>query len=148
MKKSKNEKNVILSVVGKTTAAPGEEEDVVRLVTTGTLREEEDGSFTLSYEETEPDSQTGQQIKLSLRPGRVAMERAGAYAASMVFEKDKRFEGRYETPFGALDMGVFATRVSFTQEDGQGEVHLQYQLDLQGRYAAMHEMTVRFAPNA
>ena len=86
-------------------------------------------------------------MTLTLGKGVVTMERHGAFATSMVFEKGCRFEGSYDTPYGALDMGVYATQVKYRVDDeDNGEVNLQYQLDLQGQFAAMHELNIRFCP--
>ena len=44
-------------------------------------------------------------------------------------------------------MGVFPTHVKYKVEDGlAGQVDLTYQLDLQGQFAAMHELRIRFCP--
>ena len=44
-------------------------------------------------------------------------------------------------------MGVYATRVKYQVDPSAGgEVSLQYQLDLQGQFAAMHELHIRFCP--
>ena len=75
------------------------------------------------------------------------MQRCGDFATSMVFEKGCRFEGSYDTPYGSLDMGVFPTLVRYcVDEEANGEVKLKYQLDLQGQFAAMHELRIRFCP--
>ena len=75
------------------------------------------------------------------------MQRTGAFATSMVFDQGHRFEGNYSTPYGDLAMGVYATHVKYQVEDGPiGEVNLTYQLDLQGQFAAMHELRIRFCP--
>lgn len=138
-------KQVLLSVTG-TAQNPQEDEDAVRLLTTGTLTGDND-AWRLNYTETQPDGSGTHEITVTLDKGVVIMQRQGEYATSMVFEKGCRFEGSYATPFGELAMGVYATQVKY-QVDPQtgGEVNLQYQLDLQGQFAAMHELRIRFCP--
>lgn len=136
-------KQVLLSVTGVAQNV-GLEDDVVRLITTGYLSGEED-AWRLNYTETQPDTNKADRIMLSMGGGVVTMQRLGDYGASMVFEKGRRFEGVYNTPFGALDMGVYATRVDYSVKGAQGEVALRYQLDLQGQYTAMHELNIKFA---
>ena len=75
------------------------------------------------------------------------MSREGDYHTSMIFSQGNRFEGSYNTPYGALEMGVFPTQVKYTVDDAHGEVVLKYQLDIQGQYASMREMRIRFAPS-
>ena len=133
---------VLLSVTGQS-QQEGQEEERVHLVTTGRLYQNS-GGFSLQYEETQPDSGETSQVTLAMAKGSVTMVRDGAYATSMVFEKGRRFQGSYQTPVGALEMGIYATRVQFSANDDKGDVSLQYQLDLQGQFVAMHELKVTF----
>lgn len=134
---------VLLSVTG-TTKQPYPADDSVHLVTTGTLTVMPAG-YRIEYRENQPDSDDYQDICLDLDEKRVTMTRVGGYATSMVFEKDRRFEGVYETPFGNLDMAVYATRVFCRLNEERGEVQLQYQLDLQGHFAAVHDLRIKYA---
>ena len=136
---------VLLSVMGKNKGMDdGEDMDTVKLMTTGELHKIPDG-WQLDYTESDPESGDNQYIVLTMTHKGVTMQRRGAYGTTMVFEKDRRFEGFYRTPYGDLRMGVFATRVGWKAEKGQGHVELQYQLDVQGHFSAVHELTLRFA---
>lgn len=140
------DKQILISVSGWNRDQDSDEEEPIRLLTTGTLRRE-NGTWRISYAETEPDSQRS-SVTLTLDRGVVTMQRLGEFSSSMVFEKGRRFESSYQTPYGALDMGIYATQVKYRVEDEgpSGEVQLQYQLDLQGQYAAMHDLHIRFCP--
>lgn len=140
-----DKKQVLLSVSGISQGQGEQKNETVRLLTTGTLTGEKD-AWRIDYTETQPDSDSS-NITLTMGKGVVTMQRLGAFSTSMVFEKGRRFEGSYETPYGVLDMGVFATQVRYrVDEDLTGEVQLQYQLDLQGQFAAMHQLQIRFCP--
>ncbi|MGN0745570.1 MAG: DUF1934 domain-containing protein [Aristaeellaceae bacterium] len=123
------------------------EEDVIRVMTTGQLRRTPSG-YLLRYQETQTDDNDGtvmtQDIILSLQPGRVSMTRLGDYGATMVFVKDRRFEGKYRTPYGELDMAIFATHVQCDLAPEKGSVHLKYQLDLQGSFASMNTLHLEY----
>ena len=138
---------VLLSVSGWSQAQGDETPDPVRLLTTGILSGSDD-AWRIDYTETQPDSSTAHDVVLKMQKGVVTMERLGDYATSMVFEKGRRFDGSYNTPYGALDMGIFATQVKYAvDEQKTGEVSLKYQLDLQGQFAASHELHIRFCPS-
>ncbi|MBQ6951179.1 MAG: DUF1934 domain-containing protein [Clostridia bacterium] len=138
---------VLLSVSGWSQAQGDETPDPVRLLTTGTLTGQPD-AWRIDYTETQPGEHDAHDVVVKMQKGVVTMERKGAYATSMVFEKGRRFEGSYHTPYGALDMGIFATQVKYAvDEQKTGEVNLKYQLDLQGQFAAMHELRIRFCPS-
>ena len=135
---------VLLSVTGWSREG-NEEPESVRLLTCCTLSGDK-GAWRIDYTETQPDNQS-HDVVVTMDKGVVTMQRVGPYSTSMVFEKGRRFEGVYHTPFGELDMGVYATQVKYSVDgEATGEVNLQYQLDLQGQFAAMHELRIRFCP--
>lgn len=135
-------RQVILSVSG---SVDGDDGDNVRLMTTGQLSGETD-HWKLRYNETMPDSTLSNRITVSMDGDTVTMQREGPFSTALVFQKGRRYESTYDTPFGSLDMGVYATRVHYSVQNGVGEVELQYQLDVQGQFAAMRELSIQFAP--
>ncbi len=146
MMENRDEINVLLSVIGEN-RSPGEEEpDVIRLVTTGQLKKTPQG-HRLTYTETDPESGEGQDIVIDVAGKRVTMTRGGSYGTTMVFEKDRRFDGQYTTPWGNMSMGIYTTRTDFSLNRDEGHLDLDYQVDLQGRFAAMHHLKLHFAPN-
>lgn len=137
---------VLMTLSGRAYGGTVEEEEVVDLMTTGLLYPLKEG-WKLTYTETQPDDNTTSEVTLLMRHDRVLMSRSGEYGSSMVFRKDRRFEGSYHTPFGSLSMAVFPTRVDVNMTQEHGTVVLEYQLDLQGNYAAMHELRLTYAAN-
>lgn len=137
---------VLMTLSGRAFGGAVEEEEAVDLMTTGMLYPLKEG-WKLTYTETQPEDNTTTEITLLMGRDRVVMTRSGDYASSMVFRKDRRFEGSYHTPFGSLSMAVFATRVDVNMTREHGTVVLEYQLDLQGNYAAMHELRLTYAAN-
>ncbi len=133
---------VLLSVTGQS-QQEGQEVEGIHLVTTGRLVKTEKG-YSLDYDETQPETGETSHITLVMEKGSVTMSRDGSYATSMVFEKGRRFQGSYQTPFGDFEMGIYSTKVQFTADEEKGDVSLQYQLDLQGQFVAMHELKVAF----
>jgi uncharacterized beta-barrel protein YwiB (DUF1934 family) len=141
----KKNQQVLLSVMGWT-HDDDEPADSVRLLTTGTLSGGKD-QWRIDYTETQPDNESSDVI-LTMGKGVVTMQRTGPFGTSMVFQPGRRYEGTYRTPYGDLSMGVYSTHVKYKVEDGMnGEVNLTYQLDLQGQFAAMHELRIRFCPS-
>ena len=117
---------------------------MVRLFTTGYLSGEAD-AWRLKYTETDPDTSERTHITLSLAGDSVSMSRDGQGKTLMEFTPGKRFEGLYQTPYGDMMIGVFPSQVSYRIEDGDGEIHLAYRLDIQGQYTGDRELHIRFA---
>lgn len=139
-------KPVLLTVTG-VAMHKGEEDDAMRLTTMGTLSGSQD-KWKLKYEESQSDSNEKHSITMTMDGGTVTMKRGGAHGTNMVFQKGRRFESSYRTPFGTFDMGIFPSRVDYhVNEGGEGEISLKYQLDIQGQYASVHHLRIDFAAN-
>ena len=125
----------------------GYADEPIRVLTTGTLIPRGKDCL-LKYTERTEDEQTGEieeeQILLTLGKDQVTMNRTGAYANTMMFKKNRRFETSYRTPFGELPMAVFSREATARFRDGRGAVHLQYDLEFQGGLASTNELHLEF----
>lgn len=141
-------RHVLVRLAGAAKNDRGETEEPICLMTTGELKPTPSG-YVLRYQESQTDEGDGsvltQDIILMMQPGRVSMTRLGDFGTSMVFVKDRRFEGVYRTPYGDMDMALFATQVNVNLGEDHGSVYLEYQLDIQGGYASMHTMQLEYA---
>ena len=145
--------NVLINMVAVSRTDPNsrEPDEPIRMLVPGRLSVE-NGIYTLRYQET-PETEDGivappQDITLTLAPDRVTMTREGVFSTTMIFVRGQRFEGAYRTPYGDLDMAVFATKVDCSLAPHAGSVNLQYTLDMQGAFAAMNTMELTYAVNA
>lgn len=145
MNKNESSRPVLITLSGGSKNELNEEEEPIKLLTHGQLTDIGEG-YILRYEETQTDENDGsvmtQEVMLTMQPHQVIMNRCGDYGTSMVFAKDRRFEGAYHTPFGSLDIALYTTRMDMTLNPEQGSLYLEYQLDFQGGYASMHTMQV------
>jgi len=123
----------------------------IQFMTKGKLRIGDEDSAVLEYTESQQDEETGEittaLVTLSMEKNRVTMTRHGDYSNTMVFVPEQRFEGVYQTPYGAMDMAVFSRRVRCDIGDRKGSVHLKYQLDIQGAYASSNELHLEYTEN-
>lgn len=140
-------RKVLVTLSGAARNELDEAEEPIRLLTTGELTPVQGGCL-LRYEESQTDESDGsvmtQEILLLMEPHQVTMTRLGDFGTSMVFMKDRRFEGVYHTPYGDMGMALFATQVDVDIAEDHGSVYLEYQLDFQGGYVSMHTMQVDF----
>ena len=123
----------------------------IQFMTRGTLHLGEKDDAVLEYTESQEDEETGEiltaQITLAMEKNRVTMTRMGDYSNTMVFVPDRRFEGTYRTPFGNMDMAVYARGVHCDIGETKGSVHLKYQLDIQGAYTSTNELHLEYTEN-
>ena len=142
---------ISMHALSNTDPSGHEAADPIHMLVPGDLTIE--GSiYTLRYQESQTDEATGavatQQIKLTLEPGRVVMTREGDFGTTMVFVRGQRFEGAYHTPYGDLEMAVYATRADCELTPLSGSVHLKYTLDMQGAFAAQNTLELTYAARA
>lgn len=143
---SMSEQNVIISIKG-TQSRDSQEDDVIELVTEGTLLEDGDAGFTLSYQESEVTGLDGTLTTFHIEKDRITLMRLGEFNSQMVFEKGRRHLSMYNTPYGALSVGV-NTREMFADIGATGgNIRIAYDIELDHAVAGMNtfEINVREA---
>lgn len=137
-------KTVVLSICG-TQYYPGQEPDVIELVTEGTL-EYRDGGWDICYEETELTGLAGVTTTFRLEPGYVVLERTGRLQSKMVFQQGIPHDSLYQMEFGALMMTVCAQMIDASIGDRGGTVDLQYSIAIEHNEAGMVEYHLDVRP--
>ena len=128
-------RNVLLSLRGQQTY-PGQEPDVIELVTDGVL-EGEGECWHISYQESDLTGMEGVTTTFALEPGKVSLTRTGKLRSKMVFQEGMRHESLYQLEFGALMMVVCANRVDYTLGQQGGTVDLAYTIEIEHNPAGM-----------
>lgn len=105
------------------------DKDSIELVTRGSLARD-GGMLTLQYEESELTGLEGTLTTIQVEPERVTMLRTGQVNTQMVFQEGRRHLSMYNTPYGAMTIGV-NTRHLFAElgEDG-GEIEIDYNIEI------------------
>ena len=120
----------------------------IQFMTVGRLDYRNPDEAVLRYVESQQDEETGgitrSDISLSVRDGRITMERQGDFSNTMVFARGQRFEGVYRTPYGDMDMAVFTREAACSFGQDNGSVHLKYQLHIQGHYVSSNELHLEY----
>ena len=121
----------------------------VQFMTRGSRSMLPNGEAVIRYTESFHDDDSGETmtaiVSLELAKSRVTMTRHGDDTNTMVFVPQQRYEGIYQTPYGDMNMGVFARDVSCMIGPDKGSVHLKYQLDFQGTYASTNELHLEYS---
>lgn len=122
------EENVIISIRGSQ-LYEGQAPDVTELVTGGTLRREK-GGYTIAYQETELTGLEGTTTKLRIEGPKVTLLRQGSVNSQMVFEVGRKHLSMYETPYGALAVGIETRRMKNTVDEAGGELEIDYAIEI------------------
>ena len=115
------------------------EDENMSMLTSGQL-EVDDTKAIIHYEESIDESLPPQKVEIIVEDETVTMNRGGAYSTQMVFRLGCRYEGQYHTPYGDMDLALYCTKLGYDLGDDGGALELSYQLDINGRFAAMHDM--------
>lgn len=139
--------NVIISIKGKQLYAESAP-DEMELVTSGTLKRDSRGGFTVSYQESELTGLEGTTTRLHIDGGRVTLLREGSINSQMVFEEGMRHLSMYETPYGELSIGVNTRRMRSTVNEAGGDLEIDYAIEIDNLVAGQNlfRMNVRKRP--
>ena len=124
------EKDVIISIKGQQSGA-GANEEPIELVTAGKLEPLGGKCYTVSYQESEVTGFVGTLTTIQVEPSRVTLQRIGAVNSQMVFEEGRRHLSMYDTPYGALSVGIHTRKLRSTLDDNGGEVEVLYALEIE-----------------
>ena len=122
--------NVIISIKGKQSYEDAEDE-TIELVTEGRLEEDGSDGFTLSYQESELTGLEGTLTTFQIEKDRITLMRVGEVNSQMVFEEGRRHLSMYNTPYGALSVGVSTRRMrsDLRRDGGSIEIHYAIEID-------------------
>ena len=139
--------NVIISIKGSQYNGENGPEEM-ELVTPGSLIRDGQGRYTISYEESELTGLEGTTTVLRIEGGRVTLLREGSVNSQMVFEEGCRHLSMYETPYGALSVGINTRRMKNTVGEDGGDLEIDYAVEIDNLLAGQNlfRMSVKRDP--
>lgn len=136
--------DVVLSICGKQ-FYPGQDPEIIELVTDGTL-EYRNGGWDICYEESELTGMAGVTTTFRLEPGMVILDRTGKLRSQMVFQQGIPHDSLYQMEFGALMLTVCALLIEASISDQGGTVDLQYSIAIENNDAGLVEYHLDVRP--
>ena len=118
------DKDVIISLCGRPGAA-----ESIELVTPGRYCKK-DGKYFITYEESSLTGMEGTTTTLQVEGKKVTLTRTGQNNSQMIFEVGKKHISCYETPFGAIVVGVQAKNIAVDINECGGEISAGYMLEV------------------
>nr|WP_315024824.1 DUF1934 domain-containing protein [uncultured Aminipila sp.] len=128
-------KDIMLRIIGRQISTDAANEDQIEFITEGKIFEKNQATY-LVYEESEVSGMPGCKTSLKLKGDTIKMKRFGESVALdtvIEFQKGCRYEGFYDTPFGAIEMEVLTNDlVNNLTPDGKGSIDIDYHVSLKG----------------
>ena len=142
------EKNVVISIKGMQ-KYEGNDPDTVELVTAGRLMKDKAG-YTLSYQESEITGLEGTLTTIQVEGEQVTLMRMGEFNSQMVFKEGRRHLSMYNTPYGAMSVGVNTRHLLADLSDKGGDIEIDYAIEIDHAIAgrSVFQIKVREADGA
>lgn len=126
---------VILTIQGRQSYM-GQEPDVIRLDTEGTM-EFRDGGWDITYEESELTGLAGVTTTFRVEREKVTLIRTGMLSSTMVFQEGVAHDSLYHMEYGTLMISIMATRVAFDIVAEGGTIDLVYSIVIENAQAGV-----------
>ena len=122
------EKEVVISIKGMQ-QYEGALPDAVELVTAGRLARDGTG-YTLSYQESELTGLDGTLTTIQVDGEQVTLMRVGEFNSQLVFQEGRRHLSVYNTPYGAMAIGVHTRHLMAELNDQGGDIEVDYTIEV------------------
>jgi len=131
---------VILTIKG--TQREGDTNESIELVTEGRLSKQPE-ELLIEYDESELTGIEGCTTTLVLKDNCVTMERNGTLSMQMEFAAGRVFNSSLNTPYGTINLHVFASRVESELKETEGRLSLEYELSM-GSLSTFNKLDLSF----
>ena len=136
------EKDVVISIKG-IQKYEGQDSDTIELVTEGRLTRDE-GGYTLSYQESELTGLEGTLTTIQVEGEQVTLMRVGEVNSQMVFQEGRRHLSMYNTPYGAMAIGVNTRHLLAELDDHGGNIEIDYCIEVDHAVASRNIFCIQF----
>ena len=120
--------DILISVKGLHTME-SEQEDEIEVFSAGKYYLK-NGKHYIFYEELVEDTKEVIKNRITLADGHMEVQKSGPMTAKMVFERDKKNESWYNTPFGNLLAGIEVTSMKVKEQEDLLEIGVDYELEV------------------
>jgi uncharacterized beta-barrel protein YwiB (DUF1934 family) len=134
--------NAIFSIVAEQTI-PNGETNRMEMTTEGRFYKR-DGFSCLEYEENEISEYNGFVTLMMIAGRMVSLIRRGHTTTHMVFSEGRKSYNICDTPAGSMEMGIWPTGMQLDIGDKNGEITLEYELDIAGRFTGSNMISLSY----
>jgi uncharacterized beta-barrel protein YwiB (DUF1934 family) len=142
-------KDIILKIIGShfgEDGTPAPAPEGMEFITEGRFYKRGDAVY-LVYDESDFSGMEGCTTSLKIVGDKIRMKRFGEdlpSSTSIEFEKGKRFNGWYETPFGSVAMEVLTNNIdNRINEIGEGSLDIDYHVSLKGLTESRSRLSIK-----
>ena len=131
----------LISIRSVVQSVDNEPPESTELITEGRLTDCGEAGYTLSYQESEITGLEGTLTTFQVEPDCITLMRMGEFNSQMVFQPGRRHFSMYDTPYGALSIGVNTKKMRADLDENGGEIEIDYAIEID--HAVAGENTFR-----
>lgn len=139
------EKEVLITIDGLQSLDG--ESDQVQVITPGEYYFQM-GKHYLLYDEVAEDYTAVVKNMIKIQEGKIEIVKRGPLKAFMAFEEGKQNSGYYDTPFGRLQIGIWAERIQVQEETDRLTVQIAYSLQMNEQFVSECSIKLSVAPRS
>ena len=139
------EKDVVISIKG-IQKYEDTDPDVIELVTEDRLTRVGE-CYTLSYQESELTGLEGTLTTIQVDGEQVTLMRVGEFTSQMVFQEGRRHLSMYNTPYGAMAIGVNTRHLLADLTDQGGDIEIDYAIEVDHALAGRNVFQIKVTEN-
>ena len=140
------EKQVVISIKGMQKYVDTDP-DVIELVTEGRLIRRGKDDYILSYRESELTGLDGTETTIQVEGEQVTLVRTGEFNTQMVFQEGRRHLSMYNTPYGAMAIGVNTRHLLADLTDQGGDIEIDYAIEVDHALAGRNVFQIKVTEN-
>jgi len=108
-----------------------------------------DSGYIITYCETGEDTLECIQTTVTVGDRKITVDREGEMPSRMIFEQGKKHLVHYDTQFGALTVGVSASKVKYDLSESGGDISVDYSIEIDSAVASenVFKLNVKRAKN-
>jgi uncharacterized beta-barrel protein YwiB (DUF1934 family) len=135
------ENNAIFSIVAEQSIPDGDT-NRMEMMTEGRFYKK-DGFSCLEYDESET-GEAGSKTLMMVAGRMVSLIRHGHTTTHMVFSEGRKSYNFCSTPAGSMEMGILPTGMQLDMGEENGEITLEYELDIGGQFTGSNMISVSY----
>lgn len=134
-------KDVLVRVRGEQVSAEQEDQEPIELVVPGQYYMK-NGVHYLRYEEHMEDFAESTVNYIKYGAHKMEVRKQGLIHTNMIFEKGKRTQAFYTTPYGTMEMGLTSSVLQIQEQENHISMKVQYAMDIHEEHAADCDLTI------
>lgn len=116
-------------------------EDKIEFITKGNMFHK-DGKYYIKYDQIDDNEVISTTVKIENE--KVTILRYGSMNTQMIVEKGKKHLSYYETPQGAVTIGVYSDKVDVNIGEETGEIKLYYDVEFDNVLASRNAIEIKY----